>query len=81
MTTLTESMEFLVNLRGTIEQKMSNPDATVRDVMLDRMLSAVVETCPYIGMDALGNLAIELSDIAFSVCGISDKEQEEAWKE
>ena len=80
MTTLIESMEFLANLKGMIEQKMSEPDTTVRDVMLDRMLTAITESCPYIGMDVLGNLAIELSDIAFSVCGISSREQGEVWK-
>ena len=52
---------------------------TVRDVMFQRMNKLLLITVPTLGMDQHAQLVIEIADEAFSVCGISDKEQEEDW--
>ena len=52
---------------------------TVRDVMFERMDKLLREAAPNLGMDQHAQLLIDITDEAFSVCGISDKEQKEDW--
>ena len=54
---------------------------TVRDVMEDRMRNLLrAHEGINLGEDAIYELACDIADEAFSVCGISAKEQEEPWK-
>ena len=52
---------------------------SVRDVMFERMDKLLRKAMPTLGMDQLAQLLIDVADEAFSVCGISDKEQKEEW--
>lgn len=56
-------------------------ETTVRDVMKDRLVDALSEHIPPLRFTDLYEIACELADEAFSVCGISEKEQDEPWKE
>ena len=49
---------------------------TVRDVMLNRMTGLITGFFPDMGMDRLAELVIEVTDEAFSVCGIPEREQQ-----
>jgi len=52
---------------------------TIQDVMLTRMTGLLTGFFPDMGMDRLAELAIEVTDEAFSVCGIPEREQQEEW--
>ena len=54
---------------------------SVRDVMKDRMRSLLrSHEGVNLGENAIYELACDIADEAFSVCGISAKEQDEPWK-
>ena len=50
------------------------PD-TIREVMIDRIRDIIIEYFD----EASDDLVTDLADEAFSVCGISEKEQGEEW--
>jgi hypothetical protein len=52
---------------------------TVKDVMYDRMRS-FIESWTTLDDDPLDNAIEELMEIAFSTCGISEKERHEDWR-
>lgn len=52
---------------------------TVRDVMEDRMTDVVAEYCKVARLDVDPKFVAAIVEEAFSVCGISEKEQEESW--
>ena len=58
---------------------------TVRDVMKDRIRDLLAEYYhnqsikPFDTLDVDADLVTSIADEAFSVCGISEKEQDEEW--
>lgn len=60
---------------------MENSEDTVRDVMKDRLRAMVIEFISKgnDNIDDINEFVCKLADEAFSVCGIPEKEQDEAW--
>ena len=52
---------------------------TVRDVMKDRIRDLLADYCGIPMIDVNNDLVCDIADEAFSVCGISEKEQDEEW--
>ena len=52
---------------------------TVRDVMKDRLRDVLADYCGIPMINVNTELVCDLADEAFSVCGISEKEQDEVW--
>ena len=53
---------------------------TLRDVMKDRLRSVLAERFDLKEyFDIINELVCDLADEVFSVCGISEKEQDERW--
>ena len=50
---------------------------TVREVMYERIMDVLSKE--NLSMDRIGELTQELADIAFSTCGIPEREQKENW--
>ena len=52
---------------------------TVRDVMKDRIRELLADYNGIPMIDVNNDLVCDITDEAFSVCGISEKEQDEEW--
>jgi len=52
---------------------------SVRDVMKDRIRDVLADHCGIPMIDVNTELVCDIADEAFSVCGISEKEQDEEW--
>ena len=52
---------------------------TVRDVMKDRIRDLLAEYYHIDTLDVDADIVCSITDEAFSVCGISEKEQDEEW--
>lgn len=69
-----------INVISEFDDEDIDSDDTVRSVMFMRMRSFLESRTTLCGQD-LDDALREGMEIAFSTCGISEKEQDELWKE